>query len=198
MAHINLLPWREEQRREQQRQFLTLIGLSVILMGMIILAVHLRIAGMIDDQESRNQFLQTEIKKVEKQIKEIEKIEEEKRHLLARMEVIQELQRNRPEIVHMFDEIARITPEGIYLDSMKQSGDKLVLNGVAQSNARVSAFMRNIEGSDWLANPRLEVIQKKGKEEDDSSRSFILHLSQVSKNIETETDSKSKNGKRKR
>jgi type IV pilus assembly protein PilN len=167
-------------------------------MGMIILAVHLRIAGMIDDQESRNQFLQTEIKKVEKQIKEIEKIEEEKRHLLARMEVIQELQRNRPEIVHMFDEIARITPEGIYLDSMKQSGDKLVLNGVAQSNARVSAFMRNIEGSDWLANPRLEVIQKKGKEEDDSSRSFILHLSQVSKNIETETDSKSKNGKRKR
>ncbi|MGD8577117.1 MAG: PilN domain-containing protein [Thiohalophilus sp.] len=198
MAHINLLPWREEQRREQQRQFLTLIGLSVILMGMIILAVHLRIAGMIDNQESRNRFLESEIQKVEKQIKEIEKIEEEKRHLLARMEVIQELQRNRPEIVHMFDEIARITPEGIYLDSMKQSGDKLVLNGVAQSNARVSAFMRNIEGSDWLANPRLEVIQKKGKEEDDSSRSFILHLSQVSKNIETETDSKSKNGKRKR
>jgi type IV pilus assembly protein PilN len=113
--------------------------------------------------------------------------------------VIQQLQSNRSEIVHMFDEIARVTPEGIYLNSMKQSGNKLVLNGVAQSNARVSAFMRNIEGSDWLTNPRLEVIQKQKQEnENDTSRSFILHLSQVSKNIETDTDSKSKNGKRKR
>jgi type IV pilus assembly protein PilN len=136
---------------------------------------------------------------VEAEIKEIDKIEEEKRHLLARMQVIQQLQSNRSEIVHMFDEIARVTPEGIYLNSMKQSGNKLVLNGVAQSNARVSAFMRNIEGSDWLTNPRLEVIQKQKQEnENDTSRSFILHLSQVSKNIETDTDSKSKNGKRKR
>ena len=151
MAHINLLPWREELRREQQRQFFTIMGLSVILMGLIILAVHLRISGMIDHQESRNRFLQTEIKKVEKQIAEIKKIEQEKRRLLARMEVIQELQRNRPEIVHMFDEIARITPEGIYLETMSQSGNKLVLTVVAQSNARVSALMRNIEGSELFS-----------------------------------------------
>lgn len=181
MAHINLLPWREELRREQQRQFLTILVLSVVLMGMIILAVHLRLAGMIDHQESRNQYLQGEISKVEKQIKEINRLEKDKARLLARMDVIQQLQRNRPEVVHLFDEIARIIPDGIHLDSMNQSGNKLVLSGIAQSNARVSAFMRNIESSDWLADPRLEVIEKKGKgNEQDSSRSFVLHLSQVS------------------
>ena len=128
MAHINLLPWREELRREQQRQFLTIMGLSVILMGLIILAVHLRIAGMIDHQESRNRFLQGEISKVEKQIKEINQLEEDKRRLLARMEIIQQLQRNRPEVVHLFDEIARIIPDGVHLETMKQSGKNLVLN----------------------------------------------------------------------
>jgi len=181
MAHINLLPWREELRREKQRQFLTILVLSVILMGMIILGVHLRLAGMIDFQESRNRYLQNEISKVEKQIKEIEQIEKDKERLLARMDIIQQLQRNRPEVVHLFDELARIIPDGVHLDSLKQSNDRLVLNGVAQSNARVSAFMRNIESSDWLENPRLEVIQKKGKvNEQDSSRAFVLHLSQVS------------------
>lgn len=197
MAHINLLPWREELRREKQRQFITLLGLSVILMGLIILVVHLRINGMIDHQESRNRFLENQIKQVEKQIKEIDKLEEEKRRLLARMEVIQELQRNRPEVVHLFDEIARIIPEGIYLESMKQSGKNLVLNGIALSNARVSAFMRNIEGSDWLANPRLEVIQKQGKgDQSDSTRSFVLHLSQVAK--AAENNGENKNEKRKK
>ena len=191
MAHINLLPWREEQRREQQRQFLTVIGLSAVLMALIILAVHLRIAGMIDHQESRNRFLQSEISKVEKQIKEINKLEDDKKRLLARMEVIQELQRNRPEVVHLFDEIARIIPDGIHLDSLQQSGDKLVLNGIAQSNARVSEFMRNIEGSDWLAGPRLEVIEKKGKKDQrDNARSFVLHLSQVRKDTGNENQKK--------
>jgi len=191
MAHINLLPWREELRREQQRQFLTIMGLSVILMGLIILAVHLRIAGMIDHQESRNRFLQGEISKVEKQIKEINQLEEDKRRLLARMEIIQQLQRNRPEVVHLFDEIARIIPDGVHLETMKQSGKNLVLNGIAQSNARVSAFMRNIEGSDWLANPRLEIIEKKGKgNQRDSSRSFVLHLSQVRKDTGNENQKK--------
>ncbi|MFP3872947.1 MAG: PilN domain-containing protein [Thiohalophilus sp.] len=181
MAHINLLPWREELRREKQRQFLTVLVLSVILMGMIILVVHLRMAAMIDHQESRNRYLQNEISKVEKQIKEIEQIEQDKERLLARMEVIQQLQRNRPEVVRLFDEILHITPDGVHLESMKQSENKLVLNGVAQSNARVSAFMRNIESSNWLKDPRLEVIQKKGKgDEQDSSRSFVLHMSQVS------------------
>ena len=179
MARINLLPWREELRKEQQRQFLTILGLSAVLMGMIVLAVHIQIAGMINNQTSRNDFLKKEITKVEKQIKEIDNLAKEKRRLLARMEVIETLQRNRPEVVHLFDEIVEVMPEGTYLSSMKQSGKSLILNGVAQSNARVSALMRNIEGSSWLSSPRLQIIKKDGKNQEDE-RSFILNAVQVS------------------
>ncbi len=189
MAHINLLPWRDELRKERQRQFLTISGLSIVLTALMILAAHLRIAGMIDHQTSRNRFLQTEIAKVERQIKEIDRLEQEKQRLLARMNIIQQLQRNRPEVVHLFDEIVRIIPDGIHLDSLTQKEKSIVLNGIAQSNARVSAFMRNIEASDWLANPKLEIIQKKGKQAD-VTRSFILHLSQVQKELDAEKQKK--------
>jgi len=193
MAHINLLPWREELRKERQRQFLTVLGLSVILMALIILAAHLRIDGMIDNQQSRNRYLQGEIKKVEQQIKEINRLEKEKKRLLARMDIIQQLQRNRPEVVHLFDEMARIIPDGIHLTQLTQKGKTIVLNGIAQSNARVSAFMRNIEASDWLADPQLEIIQKKGKgkaSESDSARNFVMKLTQVRKEQNTEQKKK--------
>jgi len=193
MAHINLLPWREELRKEKQRQFLTVTGLSLVLMALVILAAHLRIDGMIDNQVSRNRFLQSEIKKVEKQIKEINRLEEEKKRLLARMNIIQQLQQNRPEVVHLFDEMARIIPDGIHLTQLKQNGKTIVLNGIAQSNARVSAFMRNIEASDWLADPKLEIITKKGKGKastDDSARTFVMQLTQVRKEQNTEQKKK--------
>lgn len=179
MAQINLLPWRDELRTEQQRQFLTILGLSAVLMGMIVLAVHIQIAGMLNNQQSRNDFLKKEISKVEKQIKEINSLAQEKKSLLARMEVIETLQRNRPEVVHLFDEIVKIMPEGTYLSSMQQSGKSLVLNGAAQSNARVSALMRNIGGSPWLSSPQLQIIQKDGKSQEDE-RSFILRAGQIS------------------
>ena len=181
MAQINLLPWREEQRKEQQRQFLTILGLSAVLMGMIVLAVHIQIAGMINNQQSRNEYLNKEISKVEKQIKEINNLAKEKKRLLARMEVIETLQRNRPEVVHLFDEIVKVLPEGTYLTSMKQSGKSLSLDGMAQSNARVSALMRNIDSSTWLSGPQLQIIKKDSKKtEDDDERSFILRAAQVS------------------
>lgn len=181
MARINLLPWREELRKEQQRQFLTILGLSAVLMGLIVLAVHIQIAGMITHQDSRNEFLKKEITKVEKQIKEINNLAKEKQSLLARMQVIERLQRNRPEVVHLFDEIVKIMPEGTYLTSMKQSGKGLALNGVAQSNARVSALMRNIDSSPWLSNPQLQIIKKDAKKQtDDDERSFILNAVQIS------------------
>ena len=181
MAQINLLPWREELRKEQQRQFLTIVGLSAVLMGLIILAVHIQIAGMISNQQSRNDFLKKEITKVEKQIKEINDLEKEKKRLLSRMEVIETLQRNRPEVVHLFDEIVKVMPEGTYLNSMKQSGKSLELKGMAQSNARVSALMRNIDGSPWLGQPQLQIIQKDKKAggADEDERSFILKAVQV-------------------
>jgi type IV pilus assembly protein PilN len=181
MAQINLLPWREELRKEQQRQFLTILGLSAVLMGLIILAVHIQIAGMINNQQSRNEFLKKEITKVEKQIKEINDLAKEKKRLLARMEVIETLQRNRPEVVHLFDEIVKVMPEGTYLSKMKQSGKSLELQGMAQSNARVSALMRNIDSSPWLSKPQLQIIKKdkKGSGADDE-RSFVLKAVQIS------------------
>lgn len=177
MAQINLLPWREELRKEQQRQFLTIMGLSAVLMGLIVLAVHIQVAGMINNQQSRNDYLKKEISKVEKQIKEINSLAKEKKRLLARMEVIETLQRNRPEVVHLFDEIVKVMPEGTYLKSMSQSGKSLSLNGSAQSNARVSALMRNIDASPWLGSPNLQIIRKQGKETDE--RNFVLRAVQT-------------------
>ena len=179
MAHINLLPWREERRKEQLRQFLTMLGLSVVLMLLVILAVHLQYSRMISAQESRNGFMKNEITAVEKQIREINSIAKEKKRLLARMEVIQQLQRNRPGIVHLFEEMVKVIPEGAHIKSLKQSGKKLTINGIAQSNARVSAYMRNIDGSDWLTKPQLNIIQKTGKKKKSDGRDFILRAEQL-------------------
>ena len=181
MAKINLLPWRQEQRKEQQRQFLTVMGLSVVLVVVAILAVHLQYARMIDTQESRNSYLKTHITEVEKQIREIDELAGKKERLLARMEIIQQLQRNRPEIVRLFDELVRVMPEGVHLEALKQKGKNLQMLGFAQSNARVSALMRNIDQSEWLANPQLDVIEK-GKNEDE--RKFSLRAMQQSKATE--------------
>jgi type IV pilus assembly protein PilN len=180
MARINLLPWREELRKEQQRQFLTVLGLSAVLMGLILFAIHIQIAGMISNQNSRNDFLKKEITKVEKQIKEINEITKKKANLLARMEVIETLQRNRPEVVHLFDELVKVMPEGTYLTNLKQSGKSLAMDGIAQSNARVSALMRNIDNSDWLGAPGLKVIKTDTKSDTDE-RNFSLNASQKTK-----------------
>jgi type IV pilus assembly protein PilN len=179
MAHINLLPWREERRKEQLRQFLTMLGLSVVLMILIILAVHLQYNRMISAQQARNNYLKKEITAVEKQIREINNIAKEKKRLLARMEVIQQLQRNRPSIVHLFEEMVKVIPEGAHIKSLKQSGKNLTIEGVAQSNARVSAYMRNIDASPWLTKPQLNIIQKKGQKKKDGGREFILRAEQL-------------------
>ena len=179
MAHINLLPWREERRKEQLRQFLTIMGLSVVLAILIILAVHLQYNRMISAQESRNQYLKSQITLVEKQIREINNIAKEKKRLLARMEVIQQLQRDRPGIVHLFDQMVKVIPEGIHLKSLKQVGKKLTLNGIALSNARVSTYMRNIDASPWLTKPKLDVIEKKGSAKNGEGRDFTLQAEQL-------------------
>lgn len=179
MAHINLLPWREERRKEQLRQFLTMLGLSVVLMLLVILAVHLQYSRLISAQEARNNFLKNEITAVEKQIREINNIAKEKKRLLARMEVIQKLQRDRPGIVHLFEEMVKVIPEGAHINTLSQKGKNLTITGVAQSNARVSAYMRNIDGSAWLTKPQLNIIQKKGQAKKAGGRNFILRANQL-------------------
>lgn len=181
MARINLLPWRQERRAEQQKQLLSITGLSALLMILIIVAVHLEISRQVSSQNARNDYIQSEIKKVETQLTEIRNLEKAKQQLLARMKIIQQLQQNRPEIVHLFDEVARQIPEGVYLRSFQQTGKQLKLEGVAQSNARVSAFMRNIATSGWMTDPRLDVIQSgKDQQNAENTRTFVLHAMQAS------------------
>ncbi len=161
MAHINLLPWREEYRQEQTRQFATITGLSLALTAAVIFLVHVTFSNQIDHQKSRNKMLQTEINILDEALKQIETLEETKEQLLARMDVIQSLQQRRPQIVHLFDDIVRTVPEGIYLTSIKQEVEQLIFKGVAESNGRVSAYMRNIDASDWMTMPKLKVIETK-------------------------------------
>lgn len=178
MAHINLLPWREELRREQTRHFATLLGISALFTAAVILLVHVNILKMIDHQNFRNTLLEGEIKKLEIQLQEIQGLEETKAKLLSRMEIIQSLQQKRPQIVHVFDEIVRTVPEGIYLTAIKQTGDNFEFTGVTESNGRVSAYMRNIEASPWMKNPKLKVIESKRK--DGRGNEFVLELVQTS------------------
>ncbi len=159
MAHINLLPWREEQRKEQTRQFATIAGLSVLMTAAIIVLVHVTFSNQIEFQNQRNQILQDEIKRLDASLKQIEDLEETKDQLLSRMDIIQSLQQQRPQIVHLFDDFVRTVPEGIYLTSITQNGDTLIIQGVAESNGRVSAYMRNIDASDWMSTPKLQVIE---------------------------------------
>jgi type IV pilus assembly protein PilN len=161
MAHINLLPWREEKRQEQTRQFATVAALSMILTGALIFLVHVTFSNQIDHQKFRNKILQDEIKTLDDSLKQIAALEDTKEQLLARMDVIQSLQQRRPQIVHLFDDFVRTVPEGIYLTNIKQEGDQLTIKGVAESNGRVSAYMRNIDASAWMATPKLNVIETK-------------------------------------
>ena len=161
MAHINLLPWREEQRQEQTRQFATVTVLSMALTGAIIFLVHVTFNNQIEHQKFRNKILQDEITTLDAALKQIDELEETKEELLSRMDVIQSLQQRRPQIVHLFDDFVRTVPEGIFLTTIKQSGDNLTINGVAESNGRVSAYMRNIDASDWMSTPKLKVIETK-------------------------------------
>lgn len=178
MARINLLPWREEMRAEKTRQFATILGLSAFLTVAIIALVHVTIATQINHQESRNNILVGEIERLDQALKEIQELENTKDELLSRMEVIQSLQARRPQIVHLFDEIVRTVPEGIYLTGVKQTGKALTINGVAESNGRVSAYMRNIDSSEWMTTPKLKVIET--LQGTLRSSKFVLTTSQTS------------------
>ncbi len=178
MTRINLLPWRERQRKELQRQFASIAGGAVVLMIAVIFYVHLHMSSLIEAQNLRNDFLNKEIALVDAKITEIKTLEDEKQNLLTRMDVIQQLQTRRPEIVHLFDEFVRNVPEGVYLTEITQNGTSIKITGVAQSNATVSSFMRSLDESEWLADPKLEVIEANVKERIRTS-TFTLHVHQT-------------------
>ena len=159
MVRINLLPHREQKRQARQRQFVSLVVGLVILAIALVGLVHIVIAARIDDQNSRNNLLKTEIAKLDEQIKEIDRLRDQTAALLARKQVVETLQSNRTEAVHLLDQLVRQLPDGIYLKSVKQAGTRVTLDGYAQSNARVSTLMRNIESSPWLTAPELIEIK---------------------------------------
>jgi type IV pilus assembly protein PilN len=159
MIRLNLLPHREQKRQARKRQFISLaISLSILALAVVGL-VHVVMVGRIENQDSRNQLLKTEIAKLDEQIKEIDRLREQTQALLARKQVVETLQTNRTEAVHLLDQIVRQMPDGIYLRSLRQVGTKVTLVGYAQSNARVSTLMRNIESSPWLEKPALVEIK---------------------------------------
>jgi type IV pilus assembly protein PilN len=159
MIRINLLPHREQKRQARQRQFVSLsIGLAILGLAVVLL-VHVVLGTQIENQQSRNALLKTEIGKLDEQIKEIDKLREQTQALLARKQVVETLQSNRTEAVHLLDQMVRQLPDGIYLKSLRQSGAKVTMVGYAQSNARVSTLMRNIESSPWLTQPELVEIK---------------------------------------
>ena len=187
MARINLLPWREELRRQRQNEYLTVVGIFAVVALLAWGAVHWHYNERIDYQNSRNDYLTTEIEKLDEKIEEIKELEREKERLLARMQAIETLQTSRPIIVHIFDELVTSLPDGVYLKQISQSGNKIVIQGIAQSNARVSNYMRNVEKSEWLKNPELDVIQK-STEDGRRIASFTLKFEQTSPKKETGDD----------
>jgi type IV pilus assembly protein PilN len=200
-TRLNLLPWREIRRKEQDRQLLTVAAGAWVLMVLAVFYAHLHVTHLIDDQNRRNEFLKGEIAKVEKEIKEIKEIKKQRQALIARMNVIYQLQGDRTQIVHVFDDLVRKLPEGVYFKTMKQRGKHFALDGIAQSNARVSALMRNLDSSEWFANPNLDIInvQQKGG---DRVSTFKLQVNQQAKTAEqkdqqAETPAKKKPQRRK-
>jgi type IV pilus assembly protein PilN len=185
ITRINLLPWREELRQEQKKQFAIMSVMTCILAAAIVGLIHFQMLSKIDYQESRNRFLTSEIASVDKEITEIAELQKVRRSLVERMEVIQDLQGSRPSIVHLFSEIVSTVPNGVYLESLVQTGNNLSINGEAESNARVSTYMRNLQASDWLKDPNLTVIEIEDKTVNRIS-TFTLTVKQTSPNASDE------------
>lgn len=161
MARINLLPWRADRRKQRQKDFMTMLGLSALGAALLAFLIVNFYSRQIGGQNERNAYLTQKIAEVQKQIDEIKTLDEKKARLLKRKEIIEELQSDRSQMVHLFDSLVRTIPDGVVLTSIKQEGDKLSLEGRSQSNARVSTYMRTLEGSGWMTSPQLSIIEAK-------------------------------------
>jgi type IV pilus assembly protein PilN len=159
MIRVNLLPHREIRRRRQQKQFFSMVGIMACVGAVVWFLVHSSLSARSEDQVARNKYLQDEITKLDKEIDDIKKLKEMTASLLARKKVVETLQSNRAEVVHLLDEMARQLPDGIYLKGIKQQGSKVTINGYTQSQARVSTLMRNLDASPHLENSNLIEIK---------------------------------------
>ena len=186
MPRINLIPWREAERKRKRQEFgVGALG-ALIVAGLLAFLVSLQMGAAIDSQNERNQYLKEEIAKLDKQITEILALEQQKQRLRARIQVIEQLERSRPEIVHVFDQLVRTIPDGVNLTSLKQTDRKLQMRGLAQSSTRVASYMRNIDASEWLTDPALDILETKGSGEGGSE--FTLNAAQENPQLATSAD----------
>jgi len=163
MPSINLLPWREERRKARQQTFNLRLLLAAIVGIVVLLLMWLGLSASISNQEARNAYLKEQIAQMDKQIAEIKDLQQTKARLLARMQIIEQLQQSRPTEVHLFDQLVKTLPPGVYLTQISQKGNQVEIQGVAESSARVSTYMRNIDASAWMGDPNLQVVQKDPK-----------------------------------
>ena len=176
MPRINLIPWREAERKRKRQEFgVGALG-ALVVAGAIAFLVNLQMSAAVDNQLERNAYLNGEIAQLDKQITEILALEQQKQRLRARIQVIEQLERSRPEIVHVFDQLVRTIPDGVNLTSVKQTDRKLQLKGLAQSSTRVASYMRNIDASEWLSDPSLDILETKGA--GDGGSDFTLNAMQ--------------------
>jgi len=176
MARINLLPWRAERRKQRQREFGVMLGMAALGGLLLSLLIWFYYDMQVSGQQDRNAYLQTEIEKVKKQNEEIKRLDEQKNRLLARKAVIEQLQAKRSQMVHLFDALVRTIPDGVVLTALTQDGDMLTLEGRTQSNARVSAYMRNLEVSGWMTSPELSIIEASAPDKESSQGNLLADV----------------------
>ncbi|GGL97835.1 PilN domain-containing protein [Pseudomonas asuensis] len=179
MAHINLLPWREQLREERKKRFLVVIGGMFVLSAAIIFLGDKYFTAAIENQDSRNAYIQGEIAVLDSRIQEISELKTRRQQLLERMKIIQDLQGNRPVIGHVFDQLVRTLPDGVYFTGLKMQGDTISIVGEAESNNRVSNLMRNFENSDWLASPNLTEVKALTSGAVDQNNAFQMTVKQT-------------------
>jgi type IV pilus assembly protein PilN len=161
MPRINLIPWREAERKRKRQEFGVGAIAALAAAAVITFAVNWQMQGAVDRQNKRNEYLKTQIAELDKQITEILALDQKKQQLQARIQVIEQLELSRPEVVHLFDQLARTLPDGINLSAVKQTDRLIEIRGQAQSSTRVASYMRNIDSSEWLADPTLDILETK-------------------------------------
>lgn len=196
MAQINLLPWREERREEQKREFLAIAGLFAAVAAGVVFLWFSVMSSAIDAQNDRNSYLQKRINELNAQVREINEMKKQKKQLIARMEVIQALQGNRPEIVHIFDELVRTLPDGVFYNSIVRKGAVITLRGTAESNNRVSSLMRQLEASDWFTDPNLRMVNA-NRSFGEQANDFQMTVKLTSPNKKEEPAQNTRRGRKK-
>ncbi len=186
MAQINLLPWRDELRKTRQQEFIIGIVTTVVLAVVLMFGIQMYLGSLIEEQKDKGRIVEAKIAELTLITAKIKNIQEQNSILQSKRSAIHKLQKSRAEIVHFFDEVAKVTPEGVFLTELKQAASRIELKGKTQSNARVSAFMRNVENSQWLIDPDLNIIKSSSINKDDRLSDFTLFTKQWESTVEDE------------